>query len=207
MSIKSIGNITERYVTFKTMKDVQNFVAEVEQTKLDIEVSSGVKTSDATSILGIASLDITKPLKMKIHASESNKVVCNFLDSIKEYLTEARVLDINNDGKPAIRGKLEENSNVTQRVIEINVKTIDDLQKFSELTKKVKESGLEVYVVENTKKAEVRKIKSLASIVDFSKPFRIEIKAPESDSRVQKLLKDIDSFIVKPLDLTQRIGS
>lgn len=61
----------EKYVKFNTINDVKNFV-EITATKdYNITLESDKYIVDAKSIVGILSLDLTKPLKMKADCKSS----------------------------------------------------------------------------------------------------------------------------------------
>lgn len=59
-------------ITFNVMlgsiNDVKNFVNIVSKHDYEIDLSSGRYVVDAKSIMGIFSLDLSKPIKVQIHA-------------------------------------------------------------------------------------------------------------------------------------------
>ena len=64
-------------VYLTTIERVKNFVKTVSEFTCDIDLISGHHMVDAKSILGIFSLDLTKPIKMIIHAEgdEEQKLI------------------------------------------------------------------------------------------------------------------------------------
>ena len=74
--------MTNVKVRLSSIQDVRNFVDTVTKYNMDIDLSSGRYIVDAKSIMGIFSLDLSKPIDLNIHAEENVDAV---LDVIKAY--------------------------------------------------------------------------------------------------------------------------
>ena len=66
-----------------TLAKVKSFVNEVTKFDNEFELVSGRYVVDAKSIMGIFSLDLTKPITLNIHTDEN---VDKILDALKDYL-------------------------------------------------------------------------------------------------------------------------
>ncbi|MBQ2889098.1 MAG: HPr family phosphocarrier protein [Clostridia bacterium] len=55
-------------IYLKSIVDVKNFVNTTNRFDFDIDLESGRYVVDAKSIMGIFSLDLSKPLTMHVHA-------------------------------------------------------------------------------------------------------------------------------------------
>ena len=60
------------YIRLSTIQDVRNFVEIVCTSEIEIDLSSGRYVVDAKSIMGIFSLDLSKPITLHIHADDAN---------------------------------------------------------------------------------------------------------------------------------------
>ena len=58
-------------VTFKTLQDVQKFVNIVNRYSYDVDLTSGKYVVDAKSIMGIFSLDLSKPISLELHSDDT----------------------------------------------------------------------------------------------------------------------------------------
>ena len=58
-----------------TINDVKEFVGIVSQYDYDIDLISGRYAVDAKSIIGIFSLDLSKPLKVNIYSDECEELI------------------------------------------------------------------------------------------------------------------------------------
>ena len=67
-------------VSLNTVDKVKSFVNTVNQLDSDFDLLSGRYVIDAKSIMGIFSLDLSKPIELNIHADED-------VDAIVEKLT------------------------------------------------------------------------------------------------------------------------
>ncbi len=78
------GNIIMKSVTIllNTINDVKVFVNMVSKYDFDVDLISGRYAVDAKSIMGIFSLDLSKPIKVEIHSDNCEK----FLEEIKPYI-------------------------------------------------------------------------------------------------------------------------
>ena len=66
-----------------SINDVKDFVNIVSKYDFDVDLTSGRYVVDAKSIMGIFSLDLTKPITLNIHTDEN---VDKILDTLKDYL-------------------------------------------------------------------------------------------------------------------------
>ena len=66
-----------------TLAKVKSFVNEVTKFDNEFDLVSGRYVVDAKSIMGIFSLDLTKPITLNIHTDEN---VGKILDALKDYL-------------------------------------------------------------------------------------------------------------------------
>ena len=72
-------------ISFDTdpLAKVKSFVTEVTKFDNEFDLVSGRYVVDAKSIMGIFSLDLTKPITLNIHTDEN---VDKILDALKDYL-------------------------------------------------------------------------------------------------------------------------
>ncbi len=63
--------MTTTTVSLKAIDDVKNFVNTIMRFDFDIDLVSGRYAIDAKSIMGIFSLDLSKPINLNIHAEEN----------------------------------------------------------------------------------------------------------------------------------------
>lgn len=72
-------------IMLNTINDVKNFVELANRYDFDVDLVSGRYAVDAKSIMGIFSLDLTKPIQVEAHTeSDSTK----FFEDIKNFITE-----------------------------------------------------------------------------------------------------------------------
>lgn len=76
----------KKIITLEGINDVKKFVNVVSKYEFDVDLLSGRYAVDAKSIMGIFSLDLTKPIEMEIHAEEDDESAQNFLEEIKDYI-------------------------------------------------------------------------------------------------------------------------
>ncbi|MBE7012378.1 MAG: HPr family phosphocarrier protein [Ruminococcaceae bacterium] len=57
-------------IMLSSINDVKNFVNIVNKYDYEIDLTSGRYVVDAKSIMGIFSLDLSKPIKVEIHADD-----------------------------------------------------------------------------------------------------------------------------------------
>lgn len=65
----------ETSVELKAINDVKEFVNTVAQFDYDIDLVSGRYAIDAKSIMGIFSLDLSKPIKLQAHTEDPEKLI------------------------------------------------------------------------------------------------------------------------------------
>lgn len=71
-------------VMLGTINDVKNFVSVVTQCDYDVDLISGRYAVDAKSIMGIFSLDLSKPIDLEAHTSDASA----FFAQIKEFIVD-----------------------------------------------------------------------------------------------------------------------
>lgn len=57
-------------ILLSSINDVKNFVNTVSKYDYEIDLTSGRYVVDAKSIMGIFSLDLSKPIKVEIHSED-----------------------------------------------------------------------------------------------------------------------------------------
>ena len=72
-------------IFLKSIVDIKNFVNIVNTYDFDIDLESGRYTIDAKSIMGIFSLDLSKPINMHVHSDDSQKIESD----LQNYITKA----------------------------------------------------------------------------------------------------------------------
>jgi phosphotransferase system HPr-like phosphotransfer protein len=65
----------------KSINDVKDFVNISNKYDFDVDMTSGRYVVDAKSIMGIFSLDLSKSIKVEVHAEDYNK----FYDEVKRF--------------------------------------------------------------------------------------------------------------------------
>ena len=68
-------------ISLNSIDKVKSFVNDISKLNFDFDLVSGRYVIDAKSIMGIFSLDLSKPIELNIHAEGEN------LDSVMEKLT------------------------------------------------------------------------------------------------------------------------
>ncbi|MGI6403509.1 MAG: HPr family phosphocarrier protein [Oscillospiraceae bacterium] len=71
-------------VLLSTINDVKDFVSIVSQFDYEIDLVSGRYAVDAKSIMGIFSLDLSKPIKVNIHSDSTE----DFVAAIKRFIVD-----------------------------------------------------------------------------------------------------------------------
>lgn len=69
-------------IMLHSITDVKNFVNIVNRYDFDIDLSSGRYIVDAKSIMGIFSLDLSKPIRVQIHSDDCE----SFIEEIKSFI-------------------------------------------------------------------------------------------------------------------------
>lgn len=71
-------------IMLHSISDVKNFVNVVNKYDFDVDLTSGRYVVDAKSIMGIFSLDLSKPIKVEVH----NENCGAFLDDMKPFIID-----------------------------------------------------------------------------------------------------------------------
>ncbi len=74
----------EKTIYLKTISDVKKFVNIVTKCSYDVDLISDRYVIDAKSIMGIFSLDLSKPIKLVTNGNEGEEI----LDELKEFICE-----------------------------------------------------------------------------------------------------------------------
>ena len=69
-------------ISLNSIDKVKSFVKEITKYDFDFDLISGRYVIDAKSIMGIFSLDLSKPIDLNIHAEDNVDAV---LDVLKQY--------------------------------------------------------------------------------------------------------------------------
>ena len=72
-------------ISLQAINDVKEFVNIVMRFDFDVDLVSGRYAIDAKSIMGIFSLDISKPIELNIHAESGTDEI---MATLKPYLAE-----------------------------------------------------------------------------------------------------------------------
>ena len=73
-------------ISLNSIDKVKSFVNSITKFDYDFDLVSGRYVIDAKSIMGIFSLDLSKPIELNIHAGETEME--NILASLKDYLVD-----------------------------------------------------------------------------------------------------------------------
>ena len=71
-------------IMLAAINDVKDFVAEVTLCDYDVDLISGRYAVDAKSIMGIFSLDLSKPIRLEAQTDDASE----FLARIKRFIVE-----------------------------------------------------------------------------------------------------------------------
>ncbi len=69
-------------ISLSSINDVKNFVNIVNRYDFDVDLTSGRYVVDAKSIMGIFSLDLSKPIKVEVHSSDADA----FIEEMKPFM-------------------------------------------------------------------------------------------------------------------------
>lgn len=69
-------------IMLSTINDVKEFVSTVSRCDYDVDLVSGRYAIDAKSIMGIFSLDLSKPIDLEAHTENAS----DFFEKIKPYI-------------------------------------------------------------------------------------------------------------------------
>lgn len=79
--------MTEFYVKLQSIHDVKHFVTTASMMRADIDVISGRYTVDGKSILGLCSLDLDKPVLVRVYGEDADGA--EFRGAVEPMVTEA----------------------------------------------------------------------------------------------------------------------
>lgn len=71
-------------IMLNTINDVKTFVNTVCKCDFDVDLISGRYAVDAKSIMGIFSLDLSKPIKLEAHTDDADE----FFAEIKDFIVQ-----------------------------------------------------------------------------------------------------------------------
>ena len=71
-------------IMLNTINDVKAFVNTVSKYDFDVDLISGRYAIDAKSIMGIFSMDLSKPIRLEAHSEDNEK----FFDEIKPFIID-----------------------------------------------------------------------------------------------------------------------
>lgn len=83
-SLQEVTNMTKTTVSLQAINDVKDFVNIVMKYDFDIDLVSGRYAVDAKSIMGIFSLDLSKPIELNAHTDDAEK----FMAEIAKYIVK-----------------------------------------------------------------------------------------------------------------------
>lgn len=66
--------MTTEKIMLASVNDVKEFVSAVTLANCDVDIAADRYVIDAKSIMGIFSLDLSKPLELRINSSDANEV-------------------------------------------------------------------------------------------------------------------------------------
>lgn len=72
-------------ISLNSIDKVKSFVSDLSQFNVDFDLVSGRYVIDAKSIMGIFSLDLSKPIDLNIHADNNADEI---LEKLKPYIVE-----------------------------------------------------------------------------------------------------------------------
>ena len=76
--------MTSLFINLKTIDDVKDFVKKANTVSYEADLSIGKYTIDAKSIMGIFSLDLSRPLTLSIHSDDCK----DFIEEISAYIVK-----------------------------------------------------------------------------------------------------------------------
>lgn len=71
-------------IMLNSINDVKNFVNTVNKYDFDVDLTSGRYVVDAKSIMGIFSLDLSKPIKVEVFSDEAGA----FIEEMKPFVID-----------------------------------------------------------------------------------------------------------------------
>lgn len=72
-------------ICLNSIEKVKSFVNDISKFDVDFDLVSGRYVIDAKSIMGIFSLDLSKPIDLNVHAEEELETV---LETLKPYIVD-----------------------------------------------------------------------------------------------------------------------
>ncbi len=69
-------------IMLKSINDVKDFVNIVNKYDFDVDLTSGRYVVDAKSIMGIFSLDLSRPIRVEVHEDDCG----NFCEEVKSFV-------------------------------------------------------------------------------------------------------------------------
>jgi phosphocarrier protein HPr len=82
--IKEEINMETFNLMLSSINDVKDFVNIVNKYDFDVDLTSGRYVVDAKSIMGIFSLDLSKPIKVEVHSDNCSA----FVNELKKFIVE-----------------------------------------------------------------------------------------------------------------------
>lgn len=79
------AKMTEVKIRLSSVNDVKEFVGAVSFCSCDIDIAADRYIIDAKSIMGIFSLDLSKPLVLKINSTDENEIA-DVLGKIERFI-------------------------------------------------------------------------------------------------------------------------
>lgn len=79
--------MTEVKIRLSSVNDVKDFVVAVSFSSCDIDIAADRYIIDAKSIMGIFSLDLSKPLVLKINSKDENEIA-DVLGKIERFIVK-----------------------------------------------------------------------------------------------------------------------
>ncbi|MBQ4518235.1 MAG: HPr family phosphocarrier protein [Clostridia bacterium] len=70
-------------ILLSSIDDVKNFVNIVNKYNFDVDLTSGRYVVDAKSIMGIFSLDLSKPIRVDVHSENAEA----FIEEMKPFMS------------------------------------------------------------------------------------------------------------------------
>ena len=78
--------MVKKTVKFNLINDIKAFNQAVVKCSFDVDLVSGRYVIDAKSLMGIFTLDLSRPIDLHIHAEETDEETIAFLNTISNYL-------------------------------------------------------------------------------------------------------------------------
>lgn len=81
--MKEVLNMKQVQISLNSIDKVKSFVNDVTKFNYDFDLVSGRYVIDAKSIMGIFSLDLSKPIDLNIHCDDD---AADVMDVLKQYM-------------------------------------------------------------------------------------------------------------------------